>query len=429
MLHDVVNYGKPLVVEDAQSNNEFRLRQSVRNFHITSIICVPFKLKEKIIGTIYIDRRSSFQPSDSALTLNLQFLEAFANLAAIAVENARLHKHLKEENQYLRQQVGEQYGFGNIVGSSPEMQSMYRMMKGAMQSDSPVIIYGESGTGKELVARACHYNGLRRDKKFIAIDCGALPETLLESELFGHTKGAFTGALTDRKGLLEEADGGTVLLDEITNTNGSFQSKLLRVIQEGELRRVGETATRYINIRIIAATNLPIEAEVTAGRFRQDLYYRLNVIQIHVPPLRNRKEDIPVLVHHFITKYNSNLGKSIKGASDDLMKELLNNEWRGNVRELENTINRLIVFSDGDILTKKIYLQYFTSQEKQQQIQPKISRMTDATLNEKSLHEIERNHILSVLQQSNGNKTETARKLELKRTTLLKKMKKLGIIK
>jgi len=344
-----------------------------------------------------------------------------------------LHQQLKEENITLRRQVEERFGFANIIGNAPAMRRMYRSLEGAIRTDSPVLITGESGTGKELVAKAIHYQGGRKDAPFIAVDCGALPETLLESELFGHAKGAFTGASSDRKGLFEEADRGTIFLDEISNTSPSFQAKLLRVLQEGEIRRVGETKVRQINVRVVAASNTEIEREVREGRFRQDLFYRLNVIPIFVPPLRERREDIPLLVHYFIKKYSRQIDREQPTFSETLVDLLVRQPWPGNVRELENVINRLLIFCDRKIIKPEDFKNYILTQDDQTRGTSTHSlssgKMPDAGGNNagKTLEEVERSHIMEVLRMSGGNKAEAARRLGLKRTTLLKKMKKLDI--
>lgn len=430
IIEDVFMYGKPLVVNDALDDDDFKARASVRNFRISTIICVPLRSRNNVVGTVYIDRRESFKAPYLDERQDLAFLEAFANLAAIAIENARLHQRLKEENITLRRQVEERFGFANIIGNAPAMRRMYRSLEGAIRTDSPVLITGESGTGKELVAKAIHYQGRRKDAGFIAVDCGALPETLLESELFGHAKGAFTGAASDRKGLFEEADRGTIFLDEISNTSPSFQAKLLRVLQEGEIRRVGETKVREINVRVVAASNTEIEREVREGRFRQDLYYRLNVIPIFVPPLRERREDIPLLVHHFIKKYSLQMNREAPTFSESLVNLLVRQPWPGNVRELENVINRLLIFCDRKVIKpedfKKI-IQIQVDLGGDEQIVPVPVGDPVSSNTTRTLEEVERSYIIEVLRLSGGNKAEAARRLGLKRTTFLKKMKRLGI--
>ncbi len=268
----------------------------------------------------------------------------------LIVQRALQAKHLSDENRSLRQELQERYEFHNIIGRSRNMQEVFRMIEKVAPSESTVIIYGESGTGKELVARALHCHSKRKDKKFLAVNCAAIPDTLLESEMFGYEKGAFTGANTQKKGLFEEAHNGTLFLDEIGDLNTVLQAKLLRVLQEGEFQRVGGTKTMKVDVRLLAATNKDLEEEVKEGRFRQDLYYRLNVVPIFLPPLRERKEDIPYLVEHFLEKYQQKHGKSIKRVTSEVMKHFLDYRWEGNVRELESVIERSVILTEQDVI-------------------------------------------------------------------------------
>jgi DNA-binding NtrC family response regulator len=262
----------------------------------------------------------------------------------ISVERALERKLLRQENIYLRKEVEDRYFFANIIGKSDKMQEVYRIIESVLSSPAPVLIEGESGTGKELIARAIHYNGWRKEKKFVAVDCGALPENLIESELFGHKKGAFTGASQDKIGLFEEANYGTLFLDEICNINSSTQAKLLRVLQEGEIKRVGEVRYRKVDVRVISATNRNLKEEVKKGKFRDDLYYRLNVINIKLPALRERKEDIPLLANHFLSSYSQKVKKQVGRIEDDVMNFLMSYSWPGNVRQLQNEIKKMVTF-------------------------------------------------------------------------------------
>jgi Nif-specific regulatory protein len=422
IMRDVVSGGKSIIAANAQEDERFRQRLSVLNFQIVSLVCVPLKLKERIIGTVYIDSRMS-AVSGIFSKPDVDFLEAFANMAAVAIENARLHEQLKAENIYLRREVEEKFGFESIIGQSKAMHRVYEIMQGAINSDGTVLIEGPSGTGKELIAKAIHYNSVRKTEKFLAVDCAALTETLLDSELFGHKKGSFTGAVDDKVGFFEEADGGTIFLDEITNTSPALQAKLLRVLQEGEIRRVGDTGTRKVDVHVIAATNKSIEQEVERGHFRQDLYYRLNVIPIVVPQLRERSEDIPFLVQHFIDKYNPKIKRPIKGMTKELMDELVSYEWPGNVRELENLINRMMIFAAEDKLSIRDLPGEF------KRTTDRKSFISEVGFKGKipTLDELERDHIARVLEKAKGNKTEAAKLLGLKRTTLIERMKKLKI--
>jgi len=432
IMRDVFRRGKPVVTMNAGSDDRFRERPSVVNFHLTAVFCVPLILRDKIIGTVYVDSRNiSGAMDDNATTI--EFLEAFANLAAVAIDNARMHERLRDENVYLRKEVEERYAFENIIGTSPTMKRVYELMRGAIRGDSPVMLEGESGTGKELIARAIHFNGKRKTGKFIAVDCGALPETLLDSELFGHKKGSFTGATEDKTGLFEEANGGTIFLDEITNTASVFQAKLLRVVQEGEIRRVGDTTSRSVNVRIITATNKKLIEEVQQQRFREDLYYRINVIPINIPPLRERRADIPFLAQFFVKRFGESLQSNVKNVSEELMGVFINAEWRGNVRELENTIHRMMVFATDDVLSSKNLPAEFPYSHNNKAFKPEeLQRQTGIVHNSftpnSTLADMLRSHIANVLKTTGGNKTEAAKILQINRTTLIQKMKKLNMM-
>ena len=261
--------------------------------------------------------------------------------------------HLESENIYLKRELEQKYGFSNIIGRSPKMQEVFSLIERVARTASTVLIRGESGTGKELVAKAIHYASPRRERRFLSINCGALPENLLESELFGHEKGSFTGALRDKKGLFQEADQGTLFLDEVGEMTPPMQVKLLRALQDRKIRRVGGNREEAIDVRIIAATNQDLQALIATGQFREDLYYRINVIPIHLPPLRQRREDIPILVEHFLRKYSDAMGQPQRPISVEAMKVLEAYEWPGNVRELENSIERALALATSDRLTTR----------------------------------------------------------------------------
>ncbi len=266
-----------------------------------------------------------------------------------ALEEARLRR----ENQTLRGEVERRYSFGNLIGTSRPMQEVFDLIQGAARSDLSVLITGESGTGKELVAKAIHYNSARRTGRLVAINCASIPETLLESELFGHVRGAFTGATTTRKGLLEEADGGTVFLDEVSEMSVSLQAKLLRVLEDREVRPVGANRGQVVEFRVIACTNCDPQARIAAGSFRADLFYRLNVVGIHLPPLRARTGDLPLLVRHFIEKYAAQQQRPVRGLTREALALLESHRWPGNVRELENAVERAVAFAESELITPK----------------------------------------------------------------------------
>ncbi len=340
-------------------------------------------------------------------------------LELAAVRKAK--RRLEAQNEYLRAETEHRYSFAELVGGSPEMQTVFRTVQKVAPTDSTVLICGESGTGKELVARALHGHSKRAEGPFIKVNCGALTETLLESELFGHEKGAFTGATRTKLGRFELADGGTLFLDEIGDIPPSMQVKLLRALQEQELERVGGETTIAVDVRVISATNKDLDAEVAAGRFRQDLYYRLHIIPITLPPLRDRKADIAVLAQHFLAKLGPRTNPQVRGISDDVLARLLAHPWPGNVRELENVIEQALVFAEGEEITQSAL--------------PATLRPADedalAVSKEMSLPEIledlERQLILKAFRTAKGVKTETARLLGIKTSALYYKLEKYGI--
>jgi len=324
---------------------------------------------------------------------------------------------LKRENQLLREQVRTRPGFGGLVGMSAKMERVYKMIEKVSQRDHPVLILGESGTGKELVARSIHFMGARKDKPFVPVDCSALVPTLVESELFGYTKGAFTGAVQARQGLVEAANGGTLFLDEIGEMSLEMQVKLLRVLQQREVKPVGATEHRPVNVRIVAATNRDPEYAIKQGTFRQDLYFRLNVVQVKLPPLRERKSDIPLLVAAFLEKFAGETDVP-RELTEDAMRELMSYDWPGNVRELENAIERAVALGSGPLISS---LDLPTSVRYQTEARPPAK---DEML---PLEELERRAILSTLRQTNGDKQAAARVLHIGKTTLYRKLKQYQI--
>ena len=343
----------------------------------------------------------------------------------LTLRKAEEREQLRKENQLLRREVTKEYSFENILSKNEKMQNIFDVIKKVAQYKSTVLISGESGTGKELVARALHYNSERSPNPFIPVNCGAIPENLLESELFGHAKGAFTDAIRTKKGLFEEADGGTLFLDEIGELPGPLQVKLLRVLQEGEIRRIGESKPIQIDVRIVAATVKDLAKEVNEGQFREDLFYRLNVLPIHIPPLRERKEDIPLLIHHFIQKFDLAMNKNVTDLDHKALEVLMNYKWYGNVRELENTIERAIVLTDKNIIELEnlpIEIQNF---KEEFQLEP----LPDEEYSiKKASKALETNLIKKALIKTKGNHTHAARLLEISHRALLYKIKEYGII-
>jgi transcriptional regulator with PAS, ATPase and Fis domain len=332
-------------------------------------------------------------------------------------------RQLALENIRLRQEVEREYSFSGIIGQSKQVQELFGLIRSIAETDVTVLLQGETGTGKELIARAIHYNSPRKAKRFVAINCGALSLTLLESELFGHEKGAFTGAIGQKKGFFEAADGGTLFLDEIGEITPSTQVKLLRVLQESELQRVGGTDTIKVDVRIIAANNQNLENLVNEGRFRQDLYYRLKVFPVVVPPLRERREDIPLLVSHFIEKFKQSMHKEITGVSPQAMSMLIAHNWLGNIRELENAIQRMMVVCKGKILDSADLPIEIRGKDSESQPPSKDLR----EISRESAGIAEKRAILEALEKTGGNVTKAAKSLGISRATLQNKMKVYGL--
>jgi len=342
----------------------------------------------------------------------------------LTIERALEHSALKAENKYLKDKISADYELTNIIGKSKAMKEMVDMLAMIAPSEATALITGESGTGKELIAKSIHHNSNRKNHQLVIVNCAALTETLLESELFGHEKGAFTGAEKLREGRFMQANMGTIFLDEIGETSATMQAKLLRVIQEREIQRVGGNDTLKVDVRILAATNKNLKNEVERGNFREDLYYRLNVVTLDVPPLRERREDVPLLAHHFLKKFAEKNRKEVKDFSPLAMDMLIKYEWPGNVRELENTIERAVILLIGDHITEKelpsnIIEPYSDNRDW-------IERPLPVTPN-RPLEDIEREAILATLEATGGNKSETARRLKINRKTLHKKLKDYGV--
>ncbi len=339
------------------------------------------------------------------------------------------NQQLATENIVLRKDVEAKYNFANIIGESDAMKHVYDLMKKVIPTNTTVYISGETGTGKELIARAIHFNGPRKDKIFAAQNCAALPDTLLESALFGHKKGAFTDATSDKMGLFEVADGGTVFLDEISDTSPALQQRLLRVIQEGEFQPVGSNVTKKVNVRILSATNKDLLEMVKQGKFREDLYYRVNVFPIHVPPLRDRMDDVPLLANYFLNKYMIQAGKDINELSDDVLKYLLSIQYPGNVRELENIIQRAMILAGNE---QTLTLKHFNTDWEVSQSKIKRSNYLPFENQISSLpilvEGFEKRHIIEALEKNKGNISKTAIDLCLSRAGLYKKLKRYNIV-
>jgi DNA-binding NtrC family response regulator len=347
---------------------------------------------------------------------------------AALINTALEHRQLKEENRLLKRQLRDKYRFENIVGQSDEMADVFDLIEKVADTNSTVLITGESGTGKELIARAIHYNSSRKDKPLVIVNCAAIPEDLLESELFGHVKGAFTGAVMTHSGRFDAADGGSIFLDEIGDMTLKLQVKVLRVLQEQRFEPVGSTSTHEVNVRIIAATNHDLERAVKENKFREDLFYRLNVIPIHVPPLRERKSDIPILLAHFLEKFSAESGRSVPNLTTAALDKLIQYEWPGNIRELENLIERLIVLKKDETIDAGDLPPKIAGAAPVSQIVPvetkEIEIPEDGISFKKAVADYEATLIVEALKKSGGNKNKAAGLLHLNRTTLVEKIKK-----
>jgi transcriptional regulator with GAF, ATPase, and Fis domain len=391
---------------------------------ISSAMSVPLILNGDIIGVINLITLKG-DP-----ILGKRELRLMMNLASHCVnfiQNARLHEKLFEETKRLKKEVQDKYTFHGIIGQSPKMQEVFLLLEKVMTTEGRVLLEGESGTGKELIARVIHYGGPRKDQPFVAVDCGALPSNLLESELFGYVKGAFTGATQDRKGLFEEAHSGTLFLDEIANMPLEVQSKFLRVIQEGEIRPLGTNQLKKVDVRIIAAASGELRDKVDEGKFREDLFYRLNVVNIFLPPLRERKEDIALLTKHFLKQMNNKYNKNIIGFKPETINKLESYAWPGNVRELENVLERLTVLAEDN-------LEYISPHLLPEEIHPRNTDLPISDFRDTSIINIKRKKamyekemILAALHKHNWNQSSAARELGVTEKAVRYKMQKLNI--
>jgi two-component system response regulator AtoC len=341
----------------------------------------------------------------------------------LTLKKAEERERLRRENLFLKKEVQKEYSFENIISKNERMRQLFDTIRKVAKYKSTILIEGESGTGKELVAKAIHFNSDRASNPFIPVNCGAIPENLLESELFGHTKGSFTNAVRTKKGLFEEADGGTMFLDEIGELPLQLQVKLLRVLQDGEMRRIGDSRPNKIDVRIIAATIKNLDKEVREGKFRDDLFYRLNVLPMKIPPLKERKEDIPLLVDHFINKYSRELNKPIEEITPDALNCLMNYGWNGNVRELENVIERAIVLTESS----QIQVENLPGEVQNPKEESKVSLLNDELSIKKASRYLEIDLIRKALLKTKGNHTHAAKLLEISHRALLYKIKEYGI--
>jgi Nif-specific regulatory protein len=425
VVNDAADRGEPLFISDLLDDSRFKDQKSVIDLQLKRAVCVPLLLEQSVIGVIYAD---SDRLSPALEKDDMSIISAFAAQATIAVENAKLHgkavhskEALERENLKLRQELTGKYELSGFIGRSRSMQDIFLTIQKVASYTTTVLIQGETGTGKELIARAIHINGPRKAKPLVTINCGAMPKELLESELFGHKRGSFSGAVSDKAGLFETASGGTIFLDEIGEMPLELQVKLLRVLQEGEVRRVGENTDRKVDVRVIAATNRDLNDDVRKGLFRGDLYYRLNVVPITIPPLRERQEDIIPLVEHFLRKFGSKMNKTGVEISSEAMKFLLANPWPGNVRELENSIERALALSGSSRLLAPEHFPQIAGES------GIFERLTEGKSLKEMLQAVERRFIVEALEKTSWRVTRAAELLEVTRQHLHNKIKKYKI--
>jgi len=406
ILGSILNTGDSIVVACIMDEPRFLARLGIYN-PLGAFVGVPIRQGKKIVGVL------AAQPApniSSQLNEYKHFLEMVANLIGQSVRLSQVvaqeKREIVEERDVLRRNVREQYGFDNIIGHTQTMRRIFEQVRLVAKWNTTVLIRGETGTGKELIANAIHYNSPRARGSYVKLNCAALPETLLESELFGHEKGSFTGAVAQRKGRFEQAEGGTVFLDEIGDISASFQAKLLRVLQEGELERVGGTRTIKVDVRIVAATHRDLEAEVESGKFREDLYYRLNVMPLYLPPLRERMEDIPEIARFLVDKIGTRQGRALS-MSDAALRVLMHHDWPGNVRELENCLERASVMTEANLIDRDAVL--LTG------IDEKISanRGVIQNLNLEDPNLDEREKVIAALEQAGWVQAKAARLLDM----------------
>lgn len=433
----VVKTGKPISIKNLHEEKEFLNRMQIKrskNIPI-SFIAVPLKIEGVVIGVLAVEKKFE---DEKTLKESEDILVILSNFIAGKIRNINLlikeRENLREENVNLKQELYKNYSFSNIIGKNKKMIEIFKLVQSVSDSMASILILGESGTGKELIAKAIHYASSRRDGPFISINCASIPETLLESELFGYKKGAFTGAVSDKKGKFQLANGGTLFLDEIGDMPLYLQAKILRALQEKEIEPLGSETKVKIDIRLISATNKPIDLWVKEGKFREDLFYRINVIEIKLPPLRERKDDIPILASYFLKKYAEKNNRKVKGFSEEALLILQNYKWPGNVRELENVVERAVLLCDGTEISVDNLPDYLRTEEDLPELH--ISKWIEKIINNPNyenkvydfiIESIEKEIISKALLKFDRNQLQTADFLGINRNTLRAKIEKYGI--
>ena len=452
----VVAERKPVLSLDATNDDRFEDFKSVEDLRLRSVMCLPILIEGAVEGVVYVDNRLQFGAFSQD---DCELVELLASQASIAIRNARLVAELRERNhrlqlsrkqiERLNEQLGRKvrdrdtelavvraelgrergrYDYTAIVGASDAMREIFQQLDRIIESDLPVLVHGESGTGKELIARAVHHNGARKDKPLVSENCAALPDSLLESELFGHVRGAFTGAYKTKKGLLEQADGGTLFLDEIGDMSPEMQKKLLRVLQEGEFRVVGSDRRVKVDIRLISASHHDLEQLVRDGKFREDLYYRIAVLTVPLPGLRQRREDIPLLAEHLLARAAREVGRPVPSLPHDVMSALVSHDWPGNVRELENEMRRLMVLTQDDVRLEHLSTSVREGRSMEGGALGSAAAVQSGDIRE-AVADLEKRSIEAALAQAGGNKSRAAEALGISRFALQRKLEKYGLAK
>ncbi|MGD2018807.1 MAG: sigma 54-interacting transcriptional regulator [Planctomycetota bacterium] len=446
--------GRPVLSVNASEDDRFDGMASVEHLRLRSVMCLPILDEGRPAGVLYVDnrlQRGAFGAAD------LELMELFSGQASSALRNARLVGSLREQNrrleasrlqiERLNEQLGRKvrdqgselavvrkeldrersrYDYGQMVGASDPMRAVFRTLDRVVESDLPVLIHGESGTGKELIARAVHRNGARRERPFVTENCAALPDTLLESELFGHVRGAFTGAYRAKKGLLEQADGGTLFLDEIGDMSPEMQKKLLRVLQEGEFRVLGSDRVVQVDVRVLTASHRDLQEMVREGTFREDLFYRVAVLTVDLPPLRSRRDDIPLLAEHLLLRAAREAGRDAPGLPHDVLSVLCSHDWPGNVRELENEMRRLLVVADEEVRVEHLSRSVVEGQGRESSPAEAGAVLESGDIRS-AVADLERRSIEAALAQAGGNKSRASAALGISRFALQRKLDKYGI--
>jgi transcriptional regulator with GAF, ATPase, and Fis domain len=441
IVRRVLKSGAPILTDNAREDERFAEFKSVERLELKSILSVPFRVGDVVMGALYLDnpaRKGAFGPGD------LQFLAALGDQAALAIRNLRQAEQMAALNRQLESNLAQKsaqlevasralseratkHPYEEIIGTSPSIREVLLLLDKVVDTEVPVLIQGESGTGKELIARAIHGYGRRRDGPFVPVNCGAIAETLLESELFGHARGAFTGAVADKKGLFEAAHGGTIFLDEIGEMSGDMQKKLLRVLQEHEVRPVGGKGVVRVDVRVVAATNRDLRKMMQEGRFREDLYYRVAVINVTVPSLRDRAEDVPALVEHFVRRAAKDMGLVEKPFDEDALDAMQAYAWPGNVRELDNEVKKALTLS-GDRITLADLSPQVQGARETAGPEPALVALPEGAKLKESLEKTEKALLEKALERTGGNQTRAARELGISRVWLRKKMEKYGLL-